>query len=272
VSALESIRQPGSDRSRPEAESLRRDHNVAFTEILGSEYNEQRWRPRPGQPSYLPLADLRLGLGRFASGEKWKILDYGCGGSPYRGLFPNSEYRRADALDADDLDYRIGEDQLIAERPGYFDLVLSTQVLEHVSQPERYLAECHRLLRPGGRLILSTHGMFEEHGIPYDFHRWTAGGLKTEVMRAGFDVPESYRLTTDSRAAAFLFEQYGPQLVVSRRRPWGLALWYLVRVMGRRRAWFHEWCDSTFAASRVVDAAEPGHGLTIGLLLLCVKR
>jgi SAM-dependent methyltransferase len=175
-------------------------------------------------------------------------------------------------MDADDVDYRIGADQLIAERSAYFDAVLSTQVLEHVSQPELYLAECHRLLRPGGRLILSTHGIFEEHGVPYDFHRWTAEGLKSEVIRAGFDVPESYRLTTDGRAAAFLFEQCGSLLVVSRRRPWGLALWCLSHVIARHRAWFHEWCDSTFAASRVVDAAEPGHTLTIGLLLLGVKR
>jgi SAM-dependent methyltransferase len=208
-SGLKSIHTKFGSESQDEARAPCRGENAAFMGILGDEYNDERWNPQPGQTLYLPLADLRLGLSRFASNERWKILDYGCGGSPYRALFPNSEYRRADAIDAEDLDYRIGDDQSIPERSASFDVVLSTQVLEHVREPDLYLAECHRLLRSDGRLIISTHGMFEEHGAPYDFRRWTAEGLKTEVTRAGFDVKECYRLTTDSRAAAFLIEQYG---------------------------------------------------------------
>jgi len=245
---------------------------AVFGGMLVGDYGEQRSTPQPGQPLYLVLADLSLALKPFASNEKLTLLDYGCGVSPYRHLFPNSIYRRADAMDADDLDYRIGEDQSIPEKPETFDLILSTQVLEHVPEPQLYLAECHRLLRRGGRLILSTHGTFEEHGMPYDFRRWTVEGLKNELVAAGFDIVEYYRLTTDGRAAAFLFEQYGGWMLRTQRSLWQLALWYLRRVITKRSAWFHRWCDSTFAASRVVDASEPGHTLTIGLLSVCVKR
>jgi len=245
---------------------------TVFAGILQSDYGEQRSTPQPGQFCYLVLADLILGLQRFASDEKLTVLDYGCGGSPYRYLFPNSIYRRADVIDAEDLDYRIGQDQSIPEKSESFDLVLSTQALEHVREPRLYLAECYRLLRPGGRLILSTHGTFEEHGVPFDFHRWTAEGLRGELESAGFEILEYYRLTTDGRAAAFLVEQYGGWMLRTQRSLWQLALWYLHRVIKKRRAWFHRWCDSTFAASRVVDASEPGHTLTIGLLSVCVKR
>jgi ubiquinone/menaquinone biosynthesis C-methylase UbiE len=39
---------------------------------------------------------------------------------------------------------------------GSFDLVLSHSVIEHVAAAERYVAECHRVLRPGGVLYLAT--------------------------------------------------------------------------------------------------------------------
>jgi SAM-dependent methyltransferase len=39
---------------------------------------------------------------------------------------------------------------------GAFDLLVSDFVLEHVTDPERFFAECHRVLKPGGRLALRT--------------------------------------------------------------------------------------------------------------------
>jgi SAM-dependent methyltransferase len=249
-----------------------RDVTESFDGILADDYQLERSSPKPGDPFYLPLSDLSLAINRFRSNERMTILDYGSGGSPYRSLFPNSEYRRADVIQAEGLDYRIAEDQSIPEASGIFDLVLSTQVLEHVPAPRLYLAECHRLLRSGGRLVLSTHGTFEEHGVPFDFYRWTVEGLRKELEGAGFEILEYYRLTADGRAAAFLFEQYGPWMLRTPRNLWALALWYVCSVVAKRKAWFHRWCDAAFAASRVMDASEPGHTLTIGLLCHCVKR
>jgi 2-polyprenyl-3-methyl-5-hydroxy-6-metoxy-1,4-benzoquinol methylase len=40
--------------------------------------------------------------------------------------------------------------------PGSFDLVLCADVIEHLRRPERFLARVRPLLRPGGRLVLST--------------------------------------------------------------------------------------------------------------------
>ena len=66
--------------------------------------------------------------------------------------------------------------------------MLSTQVLEHVTDPALYLSECFRVLRPGGRMLLSTHGIFVYHPDPEDFWRWTCEGLRKAVTDAGFDV------------------------------------------------------------------------------------
>jgi SAM-dependent methyltransferase len=58
-----------------------------------------------------------------------------------------------------------------------FDLVVVDQVLEHVSDPQRAVAEIHRVLRPGGHCIATTPFLIEVHGYPSDFHRFTGPGL-----------------------------------------------------------------------------------------------
>jgi SAM-dependent methyltransferase len=71
--------------------------------------------------------------------------------------------------------------------PEEADVVLSTQVLEHVESPEIYLRECQRVLRIGGLLILSTHGHWPFHPTPHDHWRWTHSGLTRLVEDAGFE-------------------------------------------------------------------------------------
>ena len=48
---------------------------------------------------------------------------------------------------------------------GGFDLVLSWQVLEHVVDTERALANMHAYLRPGGSLVALLSGRFSAFGI-----------------------------------------------------------------------------------------------------------
>ena len=59
-----------------------------------------------------------------------------------------------------------------------FDLVLCIQVLEHVDDPARAIRELHRVTRPGGRVLLSTHGTQVFHPAPDDYWRWTHTGLE----------------------------------------------------------------------------------------------
>jgi SAM-dependent methyltransferase len=78
-----------------------------------------------------------------------------------------------------------GAIQLDAEK---LDVVLSTQVLEHVVDPKQYLQEAHRVLKNDGLLILSTHGYWMFHPDPTDFWRWTSTGLRKVVEDEGFEV------------------------------------------------------------------------------------
>jgi SAM-dependent methyltransferase len=121
--------------------------------------------------------------------EGARILDYGCADVPYRDFFPqNVTFVPADLPDNPDATVELRQDGTVPVESLSFDVVLSTQVLEHVRDPRLYLSECYRLLRPGGRMLLSTHGIFIYHPDPVDYWRWTCAGLRRELEHAGFEV------------------------------------------------------------------------------------
>jgi SAM-dependent methyltransferase len=247
-------------------------HEVIAQQLAATGYQRERLDPQPGDPLYLHLADLRRALETVRTDAPVRVLDYGCGSSPYRSLFPGADYRRADFLDTGDLDYRLDEDSRVPEIDASFDLILSTQVLEHVAQPAAYLRECLRLLKPGGRLVLTTHGLFEDHGCPYDFQRWTADGLRLALVQAGFKAVRLHKLTTGPRAVLMLMDQSAGSFH-SPTAGFGLRVLLAIYRRGliRFRAALHRAWDRAFAACPMVPADEPGHALYIGLLVEAVR-
>jgi SAM-dependent methyltransferase len=136
----------------------------------------------------LPVELERL-AGELSVGEGDRVLDYGCAEAPYRRFFPaRVEYLAADLPGNPDATVEIAPDGTLPLASASVDAVLSTQVLEHVADPRVYLAECARVLRPGGRMLLSTHGIMVYHPDPVDYWRWTCAGLHRAVEEAGFAV------------------------------------------------------------------------------------
>jgi SAM-dependent methyltransferase len=118
-----------------------------------------------------------------------RVLDFGSAESPYRRFFaPDVDFVAADLPGNPHAALHLNPDGTLPADDNSFDAVLSTQVLEHVTDPALYLAECFRVLRPGGRLLLSTHGFMVWHPDPVDFWRWTCSGLQRIVEQAGFEV------------------------------------------------------------------------------------
>lgn len=54
-----------------------------------------------------------------------------------------------------------------------FEVVLCTGLLEHVPDPKRLIDDIHRLLKPGGQLIISASAVFSFHEAPNDFFHFT---------------------------------------------------------------------------------------------------
>lgn len=125
-----------------------------------------------------------------------RVLDVGAGSCPYRRLFDHCTYQAQDftALQGDQLrhggygkiDY-VCDAAAIPEKDAAFDAILSTEMIEHVPDPLAVINECARLLKPGGRLILTAplgSGIHQEphhyYGgfTPFWFHRF--------LQQAGF--------------------------------------------------------------------------------------
>jgi SAM-dependent methyltransferase len=230
----------------------------------------QRNSPRVSDLDYLHLSDLLLAIAPAVPDAPAEVLDFGCGNSPYRSSFPKWGFRRADFISGD-YDYQISPDSRINEKDSSFDVVLTTQVAEHVLDPASYFAECYRLLKKGGKLILSTHGSFEDHAAPYDFQRWTAAGLERDLTKAGFLDVEISKLTTQGRAMLYFMTRHVLAIPASRKTALGMFFYVIGIALQRFRKSIHRQADVVFKANRVVKASDGGHCFYVALLATARK-
>jgi SAM-dependent methyltransferase len=155
----------------------------------------ERRNPSRSDRHYLALSSLAGQLqaetARLLQGrDNAHVLDIGCGAKPYLPLVAShaERYVGVDTAAGPYVDHVSPAEQLPLEDET-FDLVLCTQVLEHVQDPAAVLSEIYRVLRPGGAVLLSTHGVFLYHpdppGTDGDYWRWTHSGLRKVVSAAG---------------------------------------------------------------------------------------
>lgn len=126
------------------------------------------------------------------------ILDVGCGLKPYQPYFRNVDmYIGIDkAILTENL--KANDVSAVAEgipfRDDSFNIVVCTQVLEHMTFPEKGLKEMHRVVKTKGKLIISTHGIWVEGHETPDLWRWTAEGLRRMLCLSGFRIQEVYSM------------------------------------------------------------------------------
>ncbi|MEW5703041.1 MAG: methyltransferase domain-containing protein [Pseudomonadota bacterium] len=121
-----------------------------------------------------------------------RVLDAGAGTLPYRRHFAHAHYEATDFEDAFHEEYKSEYDFLcnleaIPKPDNTYDVVLNTQVLEHVENPEAVLKEFFRVLKPGGKLFLTAPQGWGIHGAPHHFFNFTKYGLRSLFRKAGFE-------------------------------------------------------------------------------------
>lgn len=125
----------------------------------------------------------------FARG---RLLDLGCGLAPLYGsyrpyvssvtwldwqqsLHHNSEI---------DIIHDLSESLPIEDQQ--YDLVLASDLLEHIYDPRSLLRECERVLAPGGIFMGNTPFYYPLHESPHDYYRYTNHALQRILTDAGF--------------------------------------------------------------------------------------
>lgn len=226
--------------------------------LAESDYLRQRISPRLRDATYLSFSDLAKVVSDFAASANGTLFDYGCGGSPYREWFRGCDrYIRADVTPGPNIDRVLSPSGETDEADDSIERILSAQVLEHVRDPDFYIDECRRILKPGGELLLSTHGMFHEHGCPHDYYRWTAAGLEELIRSKGFKVVASWKLTTGVRAF-FQVQHYFMDQLRPSERPlvrYPFAVWK--RVYRRLGIPLLNWLGDRFALQGAVPGSDP---------------
>ncbi len=121
------------------------------------------------------------------------VLDVGSGAQPYRRLLPADARYRAidDAAAGEDFGYVMPDTEYFeGDRwpvpDDSVDVVLTTETLEHVLEPAVFLAEARRVLRNGGRIVITVPFSARWHYVPHDYWRFTPSSLRSLLERAGF--------------------------------------------------------------------------------------
>ena len=158
----------------------------------------------------------RLTLDRFiaAHATDRRTLDIGAQNGPYAALFPRRvglDIRRGAGVRI------IGDAQALGIADASFPVVLCTEVLEHLPEPQRAIDEMYRVLEPGGTLLLTTRFLFPIHDAPHDYFRFTKYGLRHLLRR--FELLEMQEETDAVGTIAVLLQRLGMQAQTLRRAP-----------------------------------------------------
>jgi SAM-dependent methyltransferase len=136
--------------------------------------------------NYLVLRNRRLHIQEFFSQRErvGKVLDVGAQYCPYFPFFEHrcESYTSMDLVDTPTVDIACNAENMPVQDCSY-DLVLCTQVLEHCDNPQAIVDECHRVLKPGGTLILTVPSVYPVHGYPADNWRFMPDGPR-HLLRA----------------------------------------------------------------------------------------
>jgi len=141
-------------------------------------------------PLHVARRCLRQELKKRVHYARGWLLDLGCGPQPYRDMFNHVDrYIGVDLPPNSQADV-YGDAMALPVQDRVFHTVLCNQVLEHVTEPSKLMAEVARVLRPGGFLFLSTPQTWGLHLEPDDFYRYTEYGLRYLAEKSGLEVME----------------------------------------------------------------------------------
>lgn len=109
-----------------------------------------------------------------------KVLDVGAGGCPHRKLFNHCEYFSQDfvQLSSMQIQNQLGYGKIdfvsdilnIPVPDKSYDVILCTEVIEHIPDPIAAIKEISRILKPGGKLLITAPLQSGLHQEPYHFY------------------------------------------------------------------------------------------------------
>ena len=127
-----------------------------------------------------------------------KILNIGSGGTIMKEIEKNLKHRdisvQSTDIDPDRKPDFVDDITDTKLQPDSFDYIVCAEVIEHVTQPQPAADNLLRILKPGGRCLVSTPYIFPTHDAPHDYFRYTEFGLRLLFLK--FELVELKAKTT----------------------------------------------------------------------------
>ena len=274
-------------------ESLERTGRSGAVHYRGrSAQRVNAWRKHtPLNPYWLDWSLLRRSVEELAPEARGLLLDIGCSEAPYRNLFEphveryvGLEYPPAildkqpdlwDILDRARWTVTLfGDGCRLPFVEGCFDTVVAPEVLEHLPEPEQVVREAARVLRPGGRLLMTVPFSQPLHELPGDYYRYTPSALEYLLEGAGLEVERIQPRGNFAATQGAMLSQFLVRWLAARERQedgtvilsrWRGAL--LIPVLAVIQLLFH-WAskltnDTTVVLGYSVVASKPGSGRVV---------
>ena len=182
-----------TDRSGRES-AAGQSHSGWNARIGGFRRFAAQLRGTPLHPQWFALRHENQLLRDVCRNLSGLVLDVGCAGGAPRGFMPeDAQYLGVDNYSTATNWYGTRPDIYADARSLPFpdesiDHALLLDVLEHIPEPDRCLAELARTLKRGATLTIQVPFLYPVHDAPLDFHRWTRFGLARAAERHGFRV------------------------------------------------------------------------------------
>lgn len=147
-------------------------------------------------PFFLIRRPLFKAIQIMAPALKGKLMDFGCGSKPYENLFSVTSYTGVDVQQTGHnhrhsrVDVFYDGKKLPFENE-YFDCVFSSEVFEHLFQPDLLLKEINRVMKSGGKILITVPFCWNEHEMPFDYARYTSEGVNHLLVTNGFEIIEA---------------------------------------------------------------------------------
>jgi SAM-dependent methyltransferase len=164
-------------------------------------------------PAFLTRNRLLKCISRHSSLLKGRLMDFGCGTKPYRSLFDVTEYT---GIDFENPGHPHLNEQIDVFYDGRhipfaddsFDSIFSSEVFEHVFNPDEALKELNRVLRMGGNILATCPFVICEHEVPNDYARYSSYGFRHLFEKHGFEVVQQDKTGNSVEAVFQLWIMY----------------------------------------------------------------
>ena len=181
---------------------------IIYPSTLG---NYEKFEKKPGFAFTVKRWFDKNSFSKFVGkGNELRFLDIGCAAGVMLDLVRNfyPQYTILNGVDISDSAARlavkkgfevfIGQIEKIKLKQNYYDTIFMQQVIEHVHEPKMVLKQLFESLKPGGKLIMETPGLYtwdyhifgngywEGLHIPRHFNLWTEKGMEKLLTQSGF--------------------------------------------------------------------------------------